>query len=227
MRITIYSLNFSSDSFQSNSKSFIVIHNVHPVWIFSNARHRLWGISEHIAILTDFNRRKAFSPVASVSLEREGRRLTRFINHYDLSQSSFDRNNQYLLQFSISMTRSIPRIIVIGGLIQWVSTIGRSYFFVNKLWFPSSIKLISSQSVDKNKSIKSVVIENMSKLKRMKSEAFLTRLCFWVRNVFRSGNHFPQLHLNQGRDCQELNSKHSFKLFGWNHSSFIDWSLGW
>jgi hypothetical protein len=90
-------------------------------------------------------------------------------------------------QFAISMTKSqlqisqflwgisdnfCPRIIVIEGRIQWVSTIGRSPFIVNILWLPSSIKLISSQSVSEKKSIRSVVIENQSNLEGIESKSF-------------------------------------------------------
>jgi hypothetical protein len=65
-----------------------------------------------------------------------------------------------------------PRIIVIDGLIQCVSTIGHSDFLVNKLWLPSSIQLISSKNFSKTQSIKSIVIENQSTLKIIESEAF-------------------------------------------------------
>jgi uncharacterized protein YuzB (UPF0349 family) len=62
-----------------------------------------------------------------------------------------------------------PQIIVIDGQIQCVSTVGPSDFIVNRLWFPSSIKLISSKAIYENESI---VIENLSKLERIESEAF-------------------------------------------------------
>jgi hypothetical protein len=64
------------------------------------------------------------------------------------------------------------RIIVIDGLIQWVSTIGASHLNINRLWLPSSIKFIPSNCVYENKTIKSIVIENMSKLEGIESEAF-------------------------------------------------------
>jgi hypothetical protein len=54
-----------------------------------------------------------------------------------------------------------PRIIVIDGLLQCVSTIDRSPFFGDRLWLPSPIKIISSKTVYENESIKSVVIENV------------------------------------------------------------------
>jgi hypothetical protein len=61
---------------------------------------------------------------------------------------------------------------VIDGLILWISTIGHSHFNINKLWLPSRIKFISSKSVSEKESLKSVVIENGSKLERIESEAF-------------------------------------------------------
>jgi hypothetical protein len=42
---------------------------------------------------------------------------------------------------------------VIDGLIQWISTILPSNFILDKLWVPSSIKLISSKSVYENEAI--------------------------------------------------------------------------
>jgi hypothetical protein len=100
---------------------------------------------------------------------------------------SFYLNGQYPLQISISMRESqsqisqflweisadfCPRIIVIDGLILSVSSIGSSHFIVDRLWLPSGIKLICSRNVYKNESIKSIVIENVSKLEKINSEAF-------------------------------------------------------
>jgi hypothetical protein len=65
-----------------------------------------------------------------------------------------------------------PRIIGTDGRILCVSTIGHSHFIVNKLWLPSGTKLVSSKSIDGNNSVKSVVIENLSKLERIESKAF-------------------------------------------------------
>jgi uncharacterized protein YuzB (UPF0349 family) len=65
------------------------------------------------------------------------------------------------------------RIIVIDGEIKWVSAIRRSHLFVKRLWLPSPIKVICSESVSDNQLIKSVVIENMSQLKIIESNAFI------------------------------------------------------
>jgi hypothetical protein len=65
-----------------------------------------------------------------------------------------------------------PRIIVTDGRIQCVSTMGGSHLFVNKLWLPSSITLFSWKNVYNNQNIKSVVIENKSKLGRIEGEGF-------------------------------------------------------
>jgi hypothetical protein len=65
-----------------------------------------------------------------------------------------------------------PRIIVINGRIQCVSTIDPSDFIFNKLWLPSSIKIICWKSVSENKNIQSVVIENKSQLEGIESEVF-------------------------------------------------------
>jgi hypothetical protein len=65
-----------------------------------------------------------------------------------------------------------PQIIVIDGLIHSVSTIGRSHLILQKLWLPSRIKLISWESVYEDKSIESVVIENLSQLEGIERETF-------------------------------------------------------
>jgi hypothetical protein len=56
------------------------------------------------------------------------------------------------------------------GQIQTVSRIGPSHSIVNRLWLPSQIKMICSKGFYENESIKSVVIENKSKLEGIESE---------------------------------------------------------
>jgi hypothetical protein len=65
-----------------------------------------------------------------------------------------------------------PRIIIIDGQTQWISTIDNSDFIINRLWLPSSIKILSSKSISQNEFIELIVIENISKLSRIESEAF-------------------------------------------------------
>jgi hypothetical protein len=68
---------------------------------------------------------------------------------------------------SVENHKSIQsRTSVIDELIVSVSTIGHSDFIVNRLWLPSSIKLLSSESFyeNGNEIIKSVVIEHQSRL---------------------------------------------------------------
>jgi hypothetical protein len=50
--------------------------------------------------------------------------------------------------------------------------IGPSHFCVNRLWLPSPIKIISSKCFYENESINSIVIENLSELEGIDSEAF-------------------------------------------------------
>jgi hypothetical protein len=65
-----------------------------------------------------------------------------------------------------------PRINVIDGAIVWISAIVPSQSFVGRVWLPSPIKIISSKGCSENKYIKSIVVENKSKLERIESEAF-------------------------------------------------------
>jgi hypothetical protein len=61
-----------------------------------------------------------------------------------------------------------------------------SLFFENRLWLPSSIKKMSSESVSSNRLIKSVVIENQSKLEIIETHAFEnTHLEFMRKMLFR------------------------------------------
>jgi hypothetical protein len=95
-----------------------------------------------------------------------------------------------------------PRTIVIGGLILLVSTIADFDFSGRKLWLPSSIKFISSECLGQNKSIKSIVIENMSKLERIESEAFKRTSL----NFFSIPNSVAFLGANCFSECGSLSS---------------------
>jgi hypothetical protein len=75
-------------------------------------------------------------------------------------------------QSQSQISQFYPRIIVVDGSIQSVSTIDPSHLFGNRLWLPSPIKFISSESISENESIQSVVIENMSELECIETKAF-------------------------------------------------------
>jgi hypothetical protein len=115
-----------------------------------------------------------------------------------------------------------PRIIVIDGQIQSVSTIVHSHFIVNRLWIPSSIKLNLSENVNSNENekIQSDVIENQSKLAgiEMKASKRADLQCI--------ADHFPRLHLKTNRDCDELKSGHSLHLVSLK-SFFLRWLNSW
>jgi hypothetical protein len=64
------------------------------------------------------------------------------------------------------------RIIVIDGLIVCVSTTGHSHSIGTRLWLPSLITFIASESVSENESIPLVVIEHKSKLERIEWKVF-------------------------------------------------------
>jgi hypothetical protein len=53
-----------------------------------------------------------------------------------------------------------------------VSTAGHSHLMETRLWLPSPIIFIPSESVSENESIRSVVIEHQSKLDRIEMKAF-------------------------------------------------------
>jgi hypothetical protein len=70
---------------------------------------------------------------------------------------------------------------MINGLILSVSTIGPSHSVVDPMWLPSPLNLISSKSIYGNKSIKSIVIENMSQVAKLDCKIFTkTNLKFFV-----------------------------------------------
>jgi hypothetical protein len=115
-----------------------------------------------------------------------------------------------------------PQIIVIDGLIVWISKIGHSHFSLNRLWISSRIQFLPSECFCTNKHIKSIVIENKSQMKGIETKAFQRSnvkffripdsLNFWVRIAFLNANYFLRLHLNQNQNCHELKSWHSIEL---------------
>jgi hypothetical protein len=58
------------------------------------------------------------------------------------------------------------------SLIRCVSMIDHSAFFLNKLWLPSSIKFISSESISEHQSFQSIAIETVLKLERIEAKSF-------------------------------------------------------
>jgi hypothetical protein len=101
-----------------------------------------------------------------------------------------DFNESGNLHDKVTIADFCPRIIVIDGEIEWVSTISSSHLIVNKLWLPSRIKKISPKSISDHEMIKSVVIEKESKLEEIESEAILTLLPIPSSIVFLGGNCF-------------------------------------
>jgi hypothetical protein len=71
-----------------------------------------------------------------------------------------------------------PRLIVVDGFIQYVSSVGCGFFTGSILWLPSSTKLIVSESLSKNQSF-SIVFEKGSNMGNLGEEVFSnTRLLF-------------------------------------------------
>jgi hypothetical protein len=130
-----------------------------------------------------------------------------------------------------------PRIIGIDGRIQWVSMIVPSHFIVNKLWLPSGIKLISLKSVSENESLKSVVIENMSKLEGIESEAFqrtilnflaipnsvgfLGSKCFCCRRSLSPNRFESESRLSRIEKGAFWGTGLAFLLFFWQHRMIL------
>jgi hypothetical protein len=57
-------------------------------------------------------------------------------------------------------------------------------------------------------------------------EHVIDRLKGWALGALLCAHHFPQLHLNPGRDCHELKGGHSLELV-WLKSIFMHWLKFW
>jgi hypothetical protein len=89
---------------------------------------------------------------------------------------------------------------------------------------PSSVEVLCESCFSECKSLFSVTFESGSRLSRIEKWAFYgTGLIEIIvpasvevlgERCFQSANHFPQLHLNQGRGCLELKVRFSVKLAG-------------
>jgi hypothetical protein len=65
-----------------------------------------------------------------------------------------------------------PRMIVVDGMILYVSAVGNPHFCATRLWIPSPIRSISSECFYDSKQFKFLVFENLSMLERIETKAF-------------------------------------------------------
>jgi hypothetical protein len=65
-----------------------------------------------------------------------------------------------------------PRMIVVDGIIVWVSAVSNPHLALTRLWIPSPIGFIISEYFFQSKQFQFVVFENVSMLKRIEAKAF-------------------------------------------------------
>jgi hypothetical protein len=91
------------------------------------------------------------------------------LKHFSLTNDPLKEISPILWEISDEFC---PRMIVVDGMIMWVSAVGNPHFSATRLWIPSPIKFIASESFSDNEEFGFLVFEKVSMLERIEAKAF-------------------------------------------------------